>query len=295
MVSENDRFTERDCFHHALDYNLRWDNERHSSVKVDGQYYSQNLGFLTPLHYNRRGWSHKEISYYYVAMFYWIYRNAEAMRMTLVDESIPLRVDDGMVAYDIYDGGRCMNAVALEDLKYWPALPELREAMLHDRNDELRIRCVSTIGVMGERAHKYRSDIRQSILDSSNEFFQEEAVKTLGKLDDRESVPILRDLFNETCHRIHQISFKESLKVENSGLLNLIEAIIRTVFLFDREAARELLAIGLTDNHPGIYHWSKRAFELTDEWDQLYLMEHCPSILIGFLPNDPRWSLKHRP
>lgn len=290
---ETDPFTEKDCFRHALDYNLRWDNDRHSSVKVGDQYYSKNLGFLTPLHYERWGRSYREISYHYVEMFYWIYKNAEAMRMTLVDESIPLRVSDNIYAYEIYDGGRVMNASALEDLRYWPALPELREAMLHDKDSELRRYCVAAIGAMGKRAYKYRKDICQSILATNDEFYQEEAVKTLGKLNDKESVPLLCDLFHETCHRINHIPFKEMLKVEQSGLLRLIETIIRTVFLFDQEAARELLAIGLSSDHPCIYHWSKRAFELSD-WTFLDLIEHCPSVKMGFLPKNPHWSLIHR-
>lgn len=287
-MQKRGNFTLEDCFNSAIEYHLQYDFTYRHPVKIGQNYYSDPNGVLAPLSCY---FSYRDISVFDISMFGWFYKNAELMRLTLIDESIPLA--SPKVIFDVFDGCRRTNAIALGMLKYHPALPEFREAMIHERDSRLKELCVFAMGEMSNEAQKYKKDIRQCILDSDDGYFQEEAIRALVKLGDREAVPLLRDLFEETRYKINQFSYEE-FPNDKHGYGLLIEEIVSALIKFDIGVALEVLAIGLADGNSHINHFVSRAFVLTRHRHQMKLMDLFDSVLVGFLPKDPKWTFSNR-
>lgn len=274
------RFTAQEGLENMIEYTMHFEDH---VVKIGNHYYRKENGVLTPSEIFPK-YSYRELSVFWSEVLNWIYQNAEIMRWTLVDESIPLESKEK--AFDIFDGCRRTNAMALGILKYWPALPEFREVMLHEQDAYLRELCINAISEMGIRAYGYRKDIRQVILDSDNPYLQEEGVKALAKLNDKNAAPMLQELFYDTISKIEKLSYEEMLRMERIGFSLLMETILEALQKLDLDAARECLAVGLISNNDHIYYFSKRAFALTKNRFQMGLMARYPSILLGFLPKD---------
>ena len=282
------RMTENDYLERAVSYAL--EHESSHPIRINDRYYVKSDELLMPLESASYYHRHSDFALFYVMSLYWAFRNAELLRWSVVDESIPYRAKH--CSFEIYDGGRKMNALALGELQYTAALPELREAMLHDRNNEFKYYCVQSIGSMGPKARYLGKDIRKAILQFDDAFFRCEAVDTLVKIDDKESVPLLREFYDETRYQIHSMS--ESDRLKDTHVLLLLEAIVKALLVFDSEAGREALAKGLLDENDHVYHFTKRATFWSSARDQVKLMKKNNAIAVAFLPKDPTWSFDIR-
>lgn len=282
-------FAAREAFDNMVQYAM---NFEHDLIKIGDRYYRRKNEVLSPSEALPQYYYH-ELRADWSVIFCWIQHNAEIMRWTLVDESIPLESKEK--SFDIFDGCRRTNAIALGMLKYWPALPELREVMLHEYDDYLKEICIDAIGEIGLRAYPYRKDLREFIKSSNNPFSQEEAVKALTRLKDKECVPLLRELFYETVYKIKRIPHKEMFSTKNSGLVILLERILQAFIDLDPEIARECLAVGLISENDAVRHYSKRAFVLSKDIFQMRLMDRNPSAILGFLPKDQSYRYIIRP
>jgi hypothetical protein len=182
--------------------------------------------------------------------------------------------------------------IALWYLKYWPALPELCEAMLHELDSYMRTLCVETIGVMGDRGLVYAKDIRESIRKfNDDQYFLGEAVKALGILGDKDGVALLLELHEETRARIDRLTFDEAMDKERWSIYpigDITEALIN----LDPQAARDILAKELANPNPHVYHFTKRAFQLSPLRHDLKMMETSRSALTSFLPKNPKWIFR---
>jgi len=276
------KFGSVEFYDRFLRYALHWEHHRQMQSFDNCFYYQSRNGIFVPTSSNR-GFS-LDISVCDAAIFCWIYENAEIMRWTLTDESIPL--EDKRKVFGIFDGGRRSNAIALGMLKYWPALPQFREVVLYETDGYLRELCVYAMGELSENAYAYREDIQQAIKSTDDEYFQIEAVDALAKLDDKMAVPLFCRLFEKMVCRIKQHSFEEMFEGKNASMLMLMERILQALIKLDISTARELLSIGLSDGNPHVYRFCKRAFELSSDRSQLKLILSSKSAQIAFLPHD---------
>lgn len=279
-------FTEQDFLQRTIDYTLLQQHFLDHASKIGQGYFVLNRGIITPLSHLPIDDSDFEESVYFPAMMYYIYSHAEQMRWSLLDESIPLKTPRDSfrrVRFGLFDGGRYSNALALGMLKYTPALPDLREAMLHDLDTTLQYYCVRSLGDMPKESFGFRKDIRQAILDSTDDYFQATAVKVLGALNDEGAVTMLRELFEKLKFEILQITIEEGFKKEYTWKLMLLNNIIETLIKLDIDAAREILALCLDEDFGHVYHYVKRSFLLSTDGDLVKLMEKSPTITAHFL------------
>lgn len=293
------KFTQSEYLSEMIKYTLHLNDFSISPFERDGRYFGRHgiTDIVAPLGMRRDTFGSQELSYFGPWMYSWAYRNAELLRWSVVDESIPLRDDKRVFKfYDIFDGCRRTNVIALNYLKYWPALPELREAMLHEYDTHMRGLCVDTIGVMGERGLQYAKDIRFSITKFDDDhYYQSSAVEALGRLGDIEAVPLLRELYEATRDKIVKLSFDEAMNVEDEkGTMMLIDDISAALIKLDPESAREVLAMELANPNPHVRHFTKRAFGLSPLWHESKMMEDSYSVVLSYLPKDPNWAFQRR-
>lgn len=283
------KFSKGDYLRQMIEYTLWLDERRRWPVKVDDKFFAnfKKTDFLVPLGAKEEANESKEWSISGPMVFDWIYQNAEFMRWSVVDESIPLQDKD--TVFGLFDGCRRTNVIALWMLKYWPALPELREAMLHESDSYLRQLCVETIGVMGARGLSYAKDIRDSITKYyDDQQYQREAVKVLRRLNDIESVSLLRELFEITRSRIDCLPLHEA-NLKDNGSFMLVYEIITALIKFDPPTAREILAMELIDPNPHVYHFIRNAFKFSSLSQELELIQSSRAAIVSFLPTDPKW------
>lgn len=281
------RFTVQEGFENMVQYAMRFE---HDFIKIGGRYYRRKNEILSPSETLPK-YYHHEIEIDWSIIFCWIQQNAELMRWTLVDESIPL--ESKKKSFDIFDGCRRTNAIAIGMLKYWPALPELREAMLHDSDWYMRDVCISSLGEMPKHAYQYRKDILLVAQTAKVAWVQEEAVQTLKKLNDKDCALALYELYFETRDRIRNAEYKDMSNNERSQLI-LLRTIVEALIKLDVELAREVLAVGLIDSNPHIWYNTKSAFELTRERHQLKIMRSNFANPLGFLPQNLSWLYRLR-
>lgn len=275
-----------DLTKHLVEFSSRTSHAQFGQI-----YFKEHHGVLQPFGSGKHSWQREPMTCWEPLSYYWIYRNAEFMRMTLVDESIPLKSEQKV--FGIFDGCRISNALALGMIRYWPALPEIREAMLHDPDRDLCIQCIESIGLIGPRARSLAKDIRKVVIENHDSYFRATSVEALAELRDPESVPFLRELYEETRSLIHKKSESNLWNYDSWDLL-LLRAITEALIKLDKEMARECLAIGLLDANPHVYHHTKSAFWFSRDYYQMKLMDSSWSVAIGFLPSDPGLNLAQR-
>lgn len=281
-------FVGGDYMRHAISFSVRHE-DGYRAFEHNGRYYDRNYtGVIVPLGTKRYIYDYREPSWFGPMLFDWAYRNAEFFRWSLVDESIPLEDNQGTLFFGLFDGCRRSNAIAVEFLRYWPALPELREAMLHEHDCHLRHLCVEAIGSMGEHATGYARDVGESIRKFNDPWYQGAAVKTLGKIGDKTCVPLLRELFEEVRARIDALSFNEVMDREDQSI-DLIGDITGAIIRLDPAVGREILAMELASPNPHVRHFVRREFQLSGRWDELKFMESGWSSIVSALPSDSHW------
>ena len=295
------KFTHDEYLRRMIGYTVRMDDHSKSAFELNGNYYGRYrlTDVFIPLEMETCKSLCRELSYYGPLMLYWAYKNAEFFRWSLVDESIPLHDRDGALSlkgqktvYCIYDGCRQSNAIALLELRYWPALPELREAMLHERDSYMRALCVETIGVMGERGLVYAKDIRESIRKfNDDQYFIGEAVKALGILGDKDGVALLLELYEETRARIDRLTFDEAMDKERWSIY-LIGDIAEALIKLDPQTAHDILAMELANPNTHVHHFTKRAFQLSPLRHDAKLIGSSLTATVASLPKDPQWIFR---
>lgn len=300
----NTRFTEDEYLQEMIERTMRVDDHSWYVGKFGDNYYGRyfrHTDVLIPLGVRRYVGESREMSYYVPMEFHWAYKNAEFFRWSLVDESIPLHDRDGNLAlngrnvvFGLYDGCRQSNAIAIAELKYWPALPELREAMLHEYDSYMRTLCVEAIGVMGKRGLKYAKDIRESIRKFNDDpLYIGYAVGALKKLGDKEAVPLIREVYEMTRERIDQLSFDEAMKSER-GFIYLIEDLTEALIRLDPVMARDVLAMELVDPNPHVRHFTHSAFKLSPLRHDAKLINSSYASMVASLPDDPKWIFRRQ-
>jgi len=293
----NPGFTEGEYLRRMIEYTVRQDDFSKSPLEINGGYYGHYLrtDVIVPLGMRQYTGDSRELSYFGPVMYYWAYKNADFFQWSLVDESIPLHDRDRTLSlngkgstFGLFDGCRQTNVIALWYLKYWPALPELREAMLHERDSYMRTLCVEAISVMGERGSMYAKDIQESIRKfNDDQYFIGEAVKALAKLGDASAVPLIQELYEEARARIDRLSFDEAMDKER-WFIYLIGDITEALIKLNPQAARDILAMELANPNPHVCHFTKRAFQLSPLRHELDLMESSRSFTVNCLPKDPK-------
>lgn len=297
-------FAEDEYLQQMIGSTVQFDDHSRSAFEMNGAYYGRLrlTNIFVPLGMKQYSYDYRELSHYVPAVFYWIYQNAEFMRWSVVDESIPLHDRDGVLSLNgessvfcIYDGCRQSNVTALTGLRYWPALPEFREAMLHERDRYMRSLCVEAIGSMGKRALIYAKDIRESIRKFSNEpLYLVYAIEALAKLDDKSAASMLRELYEETRARISRLTFDEAMEKVRDWIY-LIEDIVSAIIRLDPDSARDILAMELTDPNSHVRHFVKSAFMFSPLRYDVELIGSSLTSAIASLPEDPRWIFRrHR-
>lgn len=286
------RFTESDFWQQMIRYTLIQDEYSKHPFEMHGKYYGRYLrtNIIAPLAMKQYTGDHTELSCFGPAMYYWAYQNAEFMRWTVVDESIPLK--DNKRIFGLFDGCRRTNVMALCYLKYWPALPELREAMLHERDSYMRLLCVETIGVTGKYGLPFAEDIRCSIKKFHNDpCYLGYAVKALSQLGDINSAPLIRELYEQTRARIDRLTFDEAMEKEISWIY-LIDDITLALIKLDPESARDILAMELADPNSHVRHFTTSAFKLSPLKHDAKLIGSSLTTTVASLPKDPRWIFR---
>lgn len=294
-------FREIDYLERMIDYTVHMDDHSRSAFQMNGNYYGRYrlTNVFVPLGVKTWTGDSHQLSYYGPVMFHWMYTNAELMRQTLVDESIPLHDRDGRFSLNgrktvffLFDGCRRSNVIALSDLRYWPALPELREAMLHEYNSEMRSLCVEAIGMMGKRGLIYATDIRESIRKYSDDpFYLGYAVTALKQLGDKDAVLLIREVYEMARERIDRLTFDEAMKTER-GWIYLIEDLTEALIRLDPEMARDILAMELVNPNSHVCHFTCKAFKLSPLRHDAKLIKSSLASAVASMPRDPQWVFR---
>ncbi len=297
-------FLETDYLERMVDYTVQMDDNSRSAFQMNGSYYGRYrlTNVFIPLGVKTWTGDSNELSYYGPAMFYWFYRNAELMRQTLIDETIPLHDRDGRFSlngrntvFGIFDGCRRSNVIALLQLEYWPALPELREAMLHEHDSYMRSLCVEAIGLMGKRGLVYAKDIRETLWKFGDDpYFLGYAVGALARLDDKGATSLICEVYEMARERIDRLTFDEAMEKE-MWYIYLIEDITSALIKLDPELALGILAKELANPNPHVCHFTHNAFKLSPLRHDAKLIISSLANTVASLPNDPRWIFRrHR-
>ena len=156
--------------------------------------YNNYYGFFIPLESNLERldfWSGEILR---------AYENAEHYRRAILDEDLPLT-------------GRLLMIESLGKIRYHPACPELREALLHDKNEYIRECSAFCLGEIGDR--KYVPDLVHALGKEDNFSALFGIEMSLGDLSDSRALPALRERFEKVLWEISQGNDIGLLELEN--------------------------------------------------------------------------------
>jgi HEAT repeat protein len=117
---------------------------------------------------------------------------AELYRRAVTDESLPVQGDDMEGALDWYFG-RAAMADLLGRMGYGPAVPDVREAMLHDDSNQMREAAVRSLAALAGR--RCVPDVIEVLKGDPSLGVRYEAAEALGDLGDPRALHPLRDMF----------------------------------------------------------------------------------------------------
>ncbi len=130
-------------------------------------------------------------------------REVVIMKGVLVDENMPASAweSDDTIDFLTRTGitmyGRLGMATLVGDLKVYEAFPELREAMMHDSDEEVREESTKSMAKLGGRRAAYV--LREKLADKNETMrIREAAAECLFDIPYLENVPVLRDVYYET-------------------------------------------------------------------------------------------------
>ena len=169
------------------------------------------------------------------------HRDAELYRQGILDETLP-----------VFE--RCLLIHYLGKIGYKKAAPELREAMMHARESDLRGFALEGLGRLGCR--EYVPDMIYVL--RNDEYVRRDVVRTLGVLKDPRALLPLRETYEEIIYKIHAAEGQgkewTDYSSEWSNLINVIEAMLR----IDGPLAEQSLNEALDDNNIHIHEAAKR-------------------------------------
>ena len=128
---------------------------------------------------------------------------AEQYRMAITDESLPAGIEEGARLLVNHDPFFCRQFIIhwLGRIRYNPACPNLREAMLHDLRHEVRGAAAKALGRIKDR--RYTHDVVAAMRDDRNECVRYYALEALGLMKDEAALPALREMFEEGRREIY--------------------------------------------------------------------------------------------
>jgi len=268
---------------------------------------------------------------HYSILYYRVIGELKNFKRSIVDESIPLEwseitldeeeseiwkpesEDDyedcdekhntgkhKLIPADVFlTGDRRGNLMMIDFFNYYPALPELREAMLHDLDAYFRLGCVDAIGKMGGKAYPYIPDIIKVMQEDPDFYTRSYAAKALGRLGAKCCLNIIREMYEEVIYllnrnsRGYDFSKEEDLSKfysieEDTDLLHLLEEIMETLIIIDPKTAKECLALAMLNSNPHIRHFAITAFYTHPVEYHLIAapMKHSRTAIFNGLPKD---------
>lgn len=190
-------------------------------------------------------------------------QQAEGLRNSLVDEEIPLE-QKLLFNHSVFQGGRINHAILIGMIRYASALPELREAALHDLDDRMRHECVDAIGNMGSKSRTFAEDIMQIIENDISPYVKKSAVQAIRKIGDSSfSYRILEQA--EEASDLASLSLQRYLEEPQQGIDSLSQSsllyrfILESLVALNPRLGREALKKGLNHDSPVIRHEAKNA------------------------------------
>ena len=196
-------------------------------------------------------------------------QQADGLRMSLIDEDIPLE-QKLIFNSSVFQGGRLNSAILLGMIKYAPALPELREAALHDFSDSMRHECVNAIGSMNE-GRVFSGDVMKIIEQDKSLYVRREAAEAMRKIGDtsfsykfleqtEEAAKLTSTHFQQYCEGV-----PDAYNQLSSSHLLYRELLI-TLFAINPRLGREALQKGLNHSCGAITHEAKSACFFARQW-----------------------------
>jgi len=200
--------------------------------------------------------------------YYQAKREAPLLRKRIIDEDQPLKMRMPFKAFSgifTSEGGRISDAMLLGMIKYSEACPELLESATHDLEYEMRAVSVESLGEMERKAFGFAGGISKIMLNDENLFVRGYAARALGKIGNPASLSHLRHAFEEAksmvrvYHREYWIEGKKECFTDLLDAASILENTMLSIFKLDPKQGREVLAEGLSDENPSVYHFSKNA------------------------------------
>ena len=241
----------------AYDYHMPWEQRMRpryrSRVAVD-----EAGGFYVPQHHDRQradgaSWYIPHMEFLLIAA----HENAEFYRWAVTDESLP---DDyfceghgigGRIAF-----GRLHFIDYLGQIGYKKALPDMREAMLHDRNAEIRESCLGALGRLGGAA--YWADVAELLRKDSSVAVRLEAAKTLGRFRNPEALVPMREFFEQLRAQADMVQIEKGF---DAIAYDQVSRVLQAMLAIGGELARDTVAEAFRDSNYMVHQAARTAFQ----------------------------------
>jgi HEAT repeat protein len=196
-------------------------------------------------------------------------REAEQLRRSIIDESLPLM---GKLIYmtrkKFMPVGRIGNATLLGLIRYHQALPELREALLHDFSSQLRAECAEAIGATGKHAKKCVSDLSRVLVSlnpyNCRDYVRSNVAKSLEQIGDPSCSPFLKDAIRIAIAELmlyqredYKGNSEKSFTISDSTFF--FEGALKALYSFDPPAAKEAMVEAKKTGNGFVLHHIKKA------------------------------------
>lgn len=228
------------------------------AVRFNNQDYEKERIIYAPVH----DWASDIWCAGYLARDYIVAeQQAEGLRRSLLDEEIPLEQE--LVGNNlVLRGGRVNSAILLGMIRYTPALPELREASLHDLHESMRHESIDALGNMQNATRKYAQDIMHIIEHDQSLLVRGTAAQALKKIGNKTfSYRLLEQ--SEEVASLTRRRFVEHFQDrighfhDFSQTALVYRFILECLVALNPKVGREALKKGLNDESPAVYHEAK--------------------------------------
>ena len=188
-------------------------------------------------------------------------QQAEGLRLSLTDETIPLE-QKLLFNKSVFQGGRINNALLIGIIRYSKALPQLREAAIHDLNECMRHECVDAMGNMDVKFSIFAEDTMQILEHDSSTYVKMAAAQAIRKIGDLSFSYRLLEQAEEAA-KLAKIDFQNYLRNSKEGINALSQSSLLYRFLLESLVAlnpkigREALKKGLQSDSPPVHHEAK--------------------------------------
>ena len=200
--------------------------------------------------------------------YYQAKKEAPLLRKRIIDEDQPLKMRMQLKPFSgifTSEGGRISDAILLGMIKYSEACPELLESAAHDLDYEMRAVSVESLGCMEGKAFSLADDISKIMLNDKDLFVRSYAARALGRIGNPAYISHLRHAFEDAksmvreYHREYWVEGKKESFMDLLNAASILENTMVSIFKLDPKQGREVLAEGMSDENPSVYHFSKSA------------------------------------